>query len=385
MDAATMAEAGEPIRTLRPSWRERWFHGLGWAGFAIVAIAALINAARPTIKIVVMEPVNVWLMYFLWNYAYNVTIGVTILLAVVWARNRVPGRGIRQYTIVFLAVAIAAAASLLFVEAWETKGTFGSDDPTWTLGHAALGLGSDWVHFLLLGLIIAGAWLYVLAEADHVAALEQCAVDSARMDQQTAEAQLQVLEAQIEPHFLFNTLANVKRLYDTDRASGARMLRNLKEYLAVALPQMRETRSTLGREVAHATAYLNIQQVRMGRRLAFAVEMPERLRTVPMPPLMLLTLVENAIKHGVGPSPNGGRIDLRASIDDDRLLVEVADTGLGFTKSAGGGTGLANLRARLAGHFGGAASLSLALNSPRGLIATIVLPYKDAAANRGSA
>ena len=106
---------------------------------------------------------------------------------------------------------------------------------------------------------------------------------------------------------------------------------------------------------------------------------------VRVPSEVLDKLVENAIKHGVGPSPNGGRIDLRASIDDDRLLVEVADTGLGFTKSAGGGTGLANLRARLAGHFGGAASLSLALNSPRGLIATIVLPYKDAAANRGSA
>jgi LytS/YehU family sensor histidine kinase len=177
----------------------------------------------------------------------------------------------------------------------------------------------------------------------------------------------------------------VKRLYDTDRASGARMLRNLKDYLAVALPQMRETRTTLAREMDHTFAYLNIQQVRMGRRLAFAVDLPQDLRNARMPPLMLLTLVENAIKHGLGPLQAGGRIDLRASSDGGRLRVDVADNGQGFAKSAGGGTGLANIRARLTAIFGHAATLSLALNSPRGVIATIVLPYEDATATRGFA
>ena len=122
----------------------------------------------------------------------------------------------------------------------------------------------------------------------------------------------------------------------------------------------------------------------MGRRLAFNVDLPEGLRSARMPPLMLLTLVENAIKHGLGPLPEGGRIDLRASIVDGRLCLEVADTGQGFAKSAGGGTGLANIRARLAALFADAASMSLALNTPRGVIATIVLPYQDAAIARGS-
>jgi LytS/YehU family sensor histidine kinase len=304
-----------------------------------------------------------------------------MLLAVVWSRNRVPVRGPRQYATVFFVVATAALAVILVVDAWETRGTFGFDAGEAPLGEALAGFALDvlptWVRYSLFGLLIGSAWLYVRAEADHV--------DSARMDEQTAEARLLMLEAQIEPHFLFNTLANVKRLYDTDQASGARMLRNLKDYLAIALPQMRETRTTLAREVDHATAYLGIQQVRMGRRLTFGIDLPEELRNARMPSLMLLTLVENAIKHGLGPLQAGGRIDLRASSDAGRLRVDVADTGQGFAKSAGGGTGLANIRARLRAIFGQAATLSLALNTPQGVIATIVLPHEDATASRGFA
>jgi len=195
------------------------------------------------------------------------------------------------------------------------------------------------------------------------------------MDEQTAQARLQMLEAQIEPHFLFNTLAHVTRLYQTDPEAGARMLANLKSYLTVALPQMRATDSTLGRELDHAKAYLEIQQIRMGRRLAFAIGVDEPLRTALLPPLMLLTLVENAIKHGLTPQPGGGRVDIRASVEAGHLYVAVRDTGQGFTKSAGGGTGLANIRARLATQFGPNARLALALNSPSGVVATITLPY----------
>jgi LytS/YehU family sensor histidine kinase len=172
----------------------------------------------------------------------------------------------------------------------------------------------------------------------------------------------------------------VKRLYDTDAESGARMMRNLKDYLAVALPQMRATESTLGREIGHVTAYLNIQQIRMGRRLSFAIEVPEALRDARVPPLMLLTLVENAIKHGLSPLREGGRIDVRATADDGRLRVEVADTGQGFVKTGGGGTGLANIRARLASQFGEAARFSLTLNSPTGVVATLELPWRSGSA-----
>jgi signal transduction histidine kinase len=386
MDSATTVKPGRHSHAAR---REQWFHGLGYTGFAIVAMVALIDAIRQTIKWVVMEPFQEWIVRFLENYAYGLAIGIAMLLAVVWSRNRVPVRGPRQYATVFFVVATAALAVILVVDAWETRGTFGFDAGEAPLGEALAGFALDvlptWVRYSLFGLLIGSAWLYVRAEADHVASLQQCAVDSARMDEQTAEARLLMLEAQIEPHFLFNTLANVKRLYDTDQASGARMLRNLKDYLAIALPQMRETRTTLAREVDHATAYLGIQQVRMGRRLTFGIDLPEELRNARMPSLMLLTLVENAIKHGLGPLQAGGRIDLRASSDAGRLRVDVADTGQGFAKSAGGGTGLANIRARLRAIFGQAATLSLALNTPQGVIATIVLPHEDATASRGFA
>ena len=188
-----------------------------------------------------------------------------------------------------------------------------------------------------------------------------------------------MLEAQIEPHFLFNTLAHVRRLYETDPAAGARMLHNLAGYLASALPQMR-TAATLGHELDHITAYLNIQQIRMGHRLTFAIDAPTALRDAALPPLMVLTLVENAIKHGLSPLREGGRIDVRASVAGGRLIVQVADTGQGFTQSSGGGTGLANTRARLASKYGAGASLSLAHNEPRGVVATISLPYEADAA-----
>ena len=384
MASATVVEPG---RRVRVAWRQ-WFHGLGTIGFAVVAIVAFLNAVRRTLRFSVTEPFETWIVIFLLYWLDFLIIGVAMLLAVVWARNRAPDRGASQYAKVFIAMAIAAAAAVVALHAWATNGTFGLEGAEITLGavlrELAL-LGPAWVNASVLGLLISSAWLYLRAETDHVAALQQCAVDSARMDEQTAEARLLMLEAQIEPHFLFNTLAHVKRLYDTDPASGARMLRNLKDYLAVALPQMRETSSTLAREVDHTLAYLNIQQVRMGRRLAFAVDLPPGLRNASMPPLMLLTLVENAIKHGLAPLPGGGRIDLRASSEGGRLRVQVADTGQGFAKSTGGGTGLANIRSRLTAVFGHAGTLAMALNSPHGVIATIMLPYEDAAATRGSA
>jgi LytS/YehU family sensor histidine kinase len=198
------------------------------------------------------------------------------------------------------------------------------------------------------------------------------------MDRETTEARLQMLEAQIEPHFLFNTLAHVKRLYETDRHAGVRMLRNLKDYLSIALPQMREGAPTLGREIDHVIAYLGIQQIRMGRRLAYGVDVPTSLRDVRVPSLMVLTLVENAVKHGLTPLPQGGRIDVRVTANGASLRIDVDDTGRGFAKSQGGGTGLANIRARLASTYGPVPRLSLALKQRGGVTATIELPFEPA-------
>jgi LytS/YehU family sensor histidine kinase len=272
----------------------------------------------------------------------------------------------RLYVVVFGAFVAASGAWVLILE----------DIPEISVHFALFDFLPALARYAALGMLIAGAWLYVRAEAEQSEALEQVALDSARMDEQAAQARLQVLEAQIEPHFLFNTLAHVKRLYQVDRGAGARMLRNLKEYLAVALPEMRRTQSTLARELAHVTAYLDIQHIRMGRRLAYRIDLPPALHGARMPPLMLLTLVENAVKHGLSPSPHGGRIDVRAALDGGRLRVAVADTGVGFTKSKGGGAGLANIRARLSAQYGSTANFSLSTNEPQGIIATLFLPYE---------
>ena len=367
---------------IMPATKPRaWLHGLGREGIAIVLAAAVVTSLNTTVKFLVTVPLGEWLREFTSDFTYYLLIGSAVLIAAVWARNAVPSQGIKQYAAVVLAVVLAASVATVCLEVWAFDGAFAGPDVGWD--DLAI-VASDIVRPSFIGLIIASAWLYVRAEADHTAATVACTIDSERMDRQTAEARLQMLEAQIEPHFLFNTLANVKRLYETDRIAGATMMRNLKDYLAVALPQMRAVACTLGRESDHAMAYLNIQQIRMGRRLAFDFDVPSQLRDARLPPLMLLTLVENAVKHGLTPRPEGGRIDVRARLVDGQLRIEVADTGQGFTKSGGGGTGLANTRARLASYFGERGKLSLAMNSPRGVIATMLLPYEPISEDRGA-
>jgi signal transduction histidine kinase len=194
------------------------------------------------------------------------------------------------------------------------------------------------------------------------------------LERQMSEARLKVMEAQIEPHFIFNALANVQRLFETDPTAGNAMLRQLSRYLSAALPRMREAESTLGREVELTTAYLSVQQIRMGRRLVFDIDVPDELKSATIPPMMLTTLAENAVRHGLGPLPEGGYLRISARAEGDLLRLQVADTGRGFEAHAGAGVGLANIRARLAAQYGAHARLAITRNSPRGVTATIVLP-----------
>ena len=361
-----------------------WLDGLGREGIAIVVLVALLTSLNTTTKFLVTLPLGQWLGAFLGEFVAYLLVGSAVLIGAVWARKAVPSHGAKQYVAMVFAVVIAATLAEICLEAWSTNGQLLGAGASWrpSLLDVAIDLATYIIRDSLVGIIIASTWLYVRAEADHAAAIAACAVDSERLDRQTAEARLQMLEAQIEPHFLFNTLANVRRLYETDRVAGATMMRNLKDYLAVALPQMRAVACTLGRESDHAIAYLNIQQIRMGRRLVFDFDVPSQLRDARMPPLMLLTLVENSVKHGLTPRLDGGRIDVQARVVDGQLRIDVADTGQGFTKSGGGGTGLANTRARLASYFGDRANLSLAMNPPQGVVATLVLPYERISEDR---
>jgi len=223
------------------------------------------------------------------------------------------------------------------------------------------------------GLATAVLYLFererVDARALHAARLEKLL-----LDRQTIEAHLQALQAQIEPHFLFNTLANIKLLYETESSRAKPLIHDLAAYLRTALPQMRDMRSTLARELELAQAYLSILKVRMGERLNVLIDVPADLREATLPPMMLLTLVENAIKHGLGSLPQGGTITIRAAHSAERLRVSVIDDGIGFPKGFGAGVGLANTRARLTALYGDEGRLTLDANPHGGVIAEIELP-----------
>ncbi|MBI3524169.1 MAG: histidine kinase [Betaproteobacteria bacterium] len=192
---------------------------------------------------------------------------------------------------------------------------------------------------------------------------------------QVTEAQLQTLQAQVEPHFLFNTLAAVEHLTETDPPRASVMLQHLIAFLRGSLPDMREKNTTLGREVDLCRSYLAIMQIRMEDRLAVSINVPEALRGLSFPPMMLQSLVENSIKHGLEPKPAGGAIALSAHLQEGRLRVTVADTGLGIAENAPQGIGLTNIRDRLKRLYSNTAALVLAPNAPTGAHITIEIPY----------
>jgi signal transduction histidine kinase len=203
-------------------------------------------------------------------------------------------------------------------------------------------------------------------------------IDSAAAAAQLQTARLEMLRAQIAPHFLFNALANVRRLSRLDRRRAASMLGDLIDYFSASLAH-RGDATTLGDEIELVEAYLRIHRIRMGERLAYRVDVASDLRGASLPPMMVLTLVENAIKHGLNPLIEGGRIEVSAARHGTTLRIDVADTGRGLAASEGLGSGLANIRARLALTYGAKAALSIAHRAPHGFVASVHLPLEPPA------
>jgi signal transduction histidine kinase len=226
----------------------------------------------------------------------------------------------------------------------------------------------------------------VQAEAKAAQATETAEAES--LKRQVVEARMAAMQAQVEPHFLFNTLASIDHLIETDPPRASQMQKNLIALLRASMPTMREAGGSngngvreLGREVAVIRPYLEILKVRMEERLATEIDVPEGLLSAEFPPMMIQTLVENAIKHGLEPKAEGGLLRVSAQIVHGKLQVTVADTGLGFGRAAtaGTGVGLANVRERLQLLYGREASLTVAENRPSGTVVTITVPYKTVA------
>ena len=213
--------------------------------------------------------------------------------------------------------------------------------------------------------------------ADANAAVQATELRRAQTKRQIAQARLQALRSQIEPHFLFNTLATVRRLHHTEPGQGAQLLASFLDYLRLTLPTLRDERSTLGQEIDLVQAYLGVVAVRMSGRLQVSFDVPAELRGVEFPPLSIATLVENAIKHGIAPLPAGGTVHVQARRLGAVVEVSVADTGVGFSGLGGSGIGLANIRARLQTLYGEQGVLVLETNQPSGVRASIRLPERQ--------
>ena len=219
------------------------------------------------------------------------------------------------------------------------------------------------------------------AEAQVVAATEMA--ESEALKRQVVEARMAAMQAQVEPHFLFNTLASIDHLIETDAARASKMQKNLIALLRASMPTMREANAQgtrdLGRELTVIRPYLEILKVRMEERLRTEIRVSDGLLSAEFPPMMLQSLVENAVKHGLEPKPEGGSLTVAAEIVHGRLAVTVADTGLGFGKAATAGTGigLSNIRERLQLLYGSRATLTVAENPGGGTAVTITVPYKS--------
>jgi sensor histidine kinase YesM len=378
---------GSPWPGVR-TWVARTFRGLTWHRFAVFCLAlVVITAAQPAAVVALWDrPSGVMprgLEGLAKAYLSVLLTYFPVLLAVVVSENRGPQRGrARLASLAFAVVGGQAIGLLLWF--WSVPVLYPNGYLRRTLG--PMSGSAEWLRHLggwglmHLAMSAAAASLYVLVrrQTDAARELHDAQVAHERTQHENAEARLQVMQAQVEPHFLFNSLASVRRLYQTDAQAGHAMLDHFIDYLAASLPAMRESESTVKREVALAVAYLEVQKIRMGSRLAFAVDVPRALENIVIPPLMVATLVENAVMHGLGPMPAGGTITITVREIGDNLAIVVADDGRGLVdKTWGGGVGLANVRARLRSSFGDGARLVLEQRDPRGVQAVIELPLSS--------
>ena len=284
----------------------------------------------------------------------------------------------RAHGMRWLLGAVAAGALIGVVLVIVVKGGLGLE------GYSLESVRARW-HIFAMNVVAAFAngllisLLFYTRHRERRASADLHRAESERLllARQTVEAQLKLMQAQIEPHFLFNTLASVQFLTETDPPAANRMLGHLIDYLRAALPQLRAASSTLAKEAELARAFLSILAMRIGERLQFDTDIPADLATHPFPPNLLISLVENAIKHGIEPSADGGRVTIAARRANGRLAVSVTDTGRGLDSAnvhGDAGVGLANIRERVAALYGSSGRFTLEPMQPRGARATIEIP-----------
>jgi signal transduction histidine kinase len=330
---------------------------VGWAVALAIAVALVIAPVfHPPLPVL---------------FGRTLFIAIVLLLAFTaagqWRRAPLP-RWVVQLIAVGLAAPIATLAVYLLSTGGDWQALFGNEARV--TGFVMIGSSA-----LLLGLVLALGSLYRERDAQANAQALQFALERETLERLAADAQLKVLQSQIEPHFLFNTLANVQALVESGSPRAAPVLGSLIAYLRAALPQLHRGAPTLGQEEALVRSYLELMQMRLPDRLAFSIDIDPALHALRLPPLTLLTLVENAVRHGIDPSEGGGHIEVGARRNaDSAVTLWVQDSGRGIDVSQAPGTGLASLRERLLASHGRAATLVLQDVQPHGVRAEITLP-----------
>lgn len=328
----------------------------------------VVSLAIATLVAMALNPIFVTPFVSVW--ARTVFVGVVLLLAFEvaghWPLRWMP-RWVAQLLAVGLAAPVATSLAYLLIVGGNVREF---------LQHEGLISGFFYISAvsLVVGLLLALGVLYRQRDVQARAQELSFALERSQLEKQALDARLRLLHAQIEPHFLFNTLANVQQLVESGSPRAAPVLQSLIAYLRAAVPTLGDGNATLGTEMALVKAYLELMRMRMPDRLEFSVDWPAALASLRFPPMALLTLVENAVRHGIDPSETGGRIRVEASERSGSVEVSVTDTGVGMGETAAPGTGLTNLRERLRVFFGDAAQLQMLDEPPHGLKAVIAFP-----------
>lgn len=315
-----------------------------------------------------------------WNSPISGLLGRTIMIGLIlmlvfglfekWPTH-LP-RWLARWVLQVVGIAIAVPLAVLAIYLAST----GADQPPFYLdkdrmdGFAMLtGTGLLFAPWIAMSALMRQRDSIVLSQA---AAFER---ERGEMERKALDARLRLLQAQVEPHFLFNTLANVRELVDSGSPQASSVLGNLIAYLRAAVPRLQEPATTMGQELQLVRAYLELMHMRMPDRLQFEVHADEAALALRCPPMTLLTLVENAVRHGVDPGEEGGRIEVRVRVRDGRCRAQVIDTGVGLQRAGDGlGTGLSTLRERLLLTFGGDAQLRLIRSESHGVRAEVDFP-----------
>ncbi len=343
-----------------------------WLKFKNILMDGIIIGAANTmfaLAATVIGPFKNFLPNFIMAHSLGITVSLAILFSVLIFRPRTWKlflliAGIDICFGLFIGLQISFIILRYFFDivlSWQTQ----------NLGPQAM----------LAGIMASAVILYFLTTKIRLRyrneMIEQEKIKRMAVEKESLLANLRMLQAQIEPHFLFNTLSNILSLIDTKPDKGKSMLLDLTKYLRTSLSRTLPEKTMLSQEITMIKAYLDIQKIRMDERLNYTIDVPDNLWQHPFPPMLLQPLVENALKHGLEPKVEGGEIVIRAIRDNGLLKVEVSDTGLGFSDFDTSRVGIANVRERLGLLFGEKGRLIIEENKPHGVRAIIEVPISE--------